>query len=309
MQKRDNWFKDYQSIPEVGISGKRNGVERIGFYRKEDFKDATVIDVGCYIGQMSFEAEKMGAKEILGVEYDRTAFEKSLEIKKKLNSKVKFMLDDIDNPFFWRSISEFDVSFFLSVIDTQELTNRFGDLARLSDKTRKIMYFEGHNKQPISKYFKFIMDYTNFTQFEYLGDVTDSNDKRVMIRCSRNVLNSEQCVDKIKTCKYNKIAVIGKCNAGKSHIREKLEKINKKYVIVDDLKTENKTKWIGKEGVRNIEKIVLFDYRALEYIEDFDVVFLISTHDAENFRETDKIVRSSTGSFENVKEFYTVFSR
>lgn len=308
LEKRDNWFKDYQDIPELGINGQRKSKDRISFFKKEDFLNSNVIDIGCNIGQMSFESEKLGAKKVLGVEYDRIAFEKALQIKSKLNSKVDFVLDDIDNPFFWRSLDYFDISLFLSVIDTQELKNKFGILSRLSEKTKKIMYFEGHNKQELNKYLQMLLDYTTFTKFEFLGKVED---ERVLIRCSREILTTEECIKEILNCKNNKIAVIGKCNAGKSFIREKieLEMTNKGYIVVDDLKTENSTKWLGKDKIKNLEKIILFDYRALEYISDFETVFFITQSDLTNFRNNEKIVRSPTGNTQKIKQFLTVISR
>jgi hypothetical protein len=50
-RKKDNWFRNYQEISGV-LDGKRKLSERLGFFRPEDFKGRTVLDVGCNIGQM-----------------------------------------------------------------------------------------------------------------------------------------------------------------------------------------------------------------------------------------------------------------
>ena len=54
--KRDNWFNDYHEIPQLGIKGKRDLNSRIAHYNQNDFKNATVVDLGCNMGQMSFQA-------------------------------------------------------------------------------------------------------------------------------------------------------------------------------------------------------------------------------------------------------------
>ena len=76
-EKRDNWFVDYHDIPELGIEGKRKINDRIQHYDRNDFLDATVIDLGCNMGQTAFQAEKWGAKQVVGVEYDAEAISKA----------------------------------------------------------------------------------------------------------------------------------------------------------------------------------------------------------------------------------------
>jgi len=309
MQKRDNWFKDYQDIPELGIKGQRKLADRLKYFDINDFKDKKVLDVGCYIGQMSLQATKWGAKYVTGVEYDKTAFETALANNKKLEANINFILDDIDNPFFWNSIKQFDTSLFLSVIDTQELENRFGILSRLSQKTDEVMYLEGHNKQPFNKYVKYILNYTTFSEIVYKGSIED---ERVVIRCAKNYINADDCVDIIKKCQYNKIAVIGRHYVGKSFIRKKLQATGGKegYKIIDDLMDE-KGKWISQHHLPAIEKLVVFDYRALQYIKDIDVVFLVAPNDQDLMKKLpdQQYLRSPEGSFENIKEMYTVLSR
>lgn len=54
-KKRDNWFNDYHNIPELGIKGTRNVESRISVYDVEDFKNATVIDLGCNMVKCLFK--------------------------------------------------------------------------------------------------------------------------------------------------------------------------------------------------------------------------------------------------------------
>lgn len=309
-EKRDNWFNDYHDIPELGIKGTRKIKDRISVYDTSDFKNSTVIDLGCNMGQMSFQAEKWGASSVIGVEYDATAIANAKEIKKKLNSKVNFVLDDLDSNFFWNSIPAIDVVMFLAVIDTKELENRYGILSRACAKTKKVMYFEGHGKQPVSKYLKNIVDYTDFSQIVFKGH-TPTN--RPFFRCTRDTLTADECLDKILNSKHKKIAVVGKSLAGKTTIKEKLVKTNgHKFNVIDDLalwEDSNTAKKISIEALQSLDKFVMFDYRALEYYNDYDAVFFLTPNETligQNRPKKNPMRSPSIKNFDTIKEIYTV---
>tara|TARA_B110000503_G_scaffold141505_1_gene235287 strand:- start:2261 stop:3259 length:999 start_codon:yes stop_codon:yes gene_type:complete len=313
--KRDYWFNEYHDIPELGITGTRKVNDRIAHYNQDDFKNATAIDLGCNMGQMSFQAEKWGAT-VMGVEFDANAIANALEIKEKIGSNVNFVVDDLDSNFFWNSIPKKDVVMFLAVIDTVELDNRYGILSKACAKTNKVMYFEGHGKAPASKYIKNIVDYTDFSQIIYKGD-TPVN--RPFFRCTRDELTIDECIQQILNSKYNKIAVVGKSLAGKTTIREKLHLVNNgKYSIIDDLKEfTDPEQDIGSaiqlqvDDLEKYEKFVFFDYRALEYYNEFDVVFFVTPNEdlIGQTRERKNPMRSpSIKDLTTIKEIYTVRS-
>jgi hypothetical protein len=309
MEKRDHWFNEYHDMPELGITGTRKINDRIAHYNQDDFKGATAIDLGCNMGQMSFQAEKWGA-DVIGVEFDSNAIANALEIKEKIGSNVNFVVDDLDSNFFWNSIPKIDVVMFLAVIDTIELNNRYGILSKACAKTNKVMYFEGHGKAPVSKYMKNIVDYTDFSQIIYKGNTPT---KRPFFRCTRDTLTSQECVQQIIDSRYNKIAVVGKSLAGKTTIRNDLQKVNNgKYDIIDDLKhwtdTGSATQ-IEINDLKKYEKFVCFDYRALEYYNEFDAVFFLTAN--ENLigqrRPNKGPLRSPTiTNYDTLKEVYTV---
>ena len=309
MEKRDHWFNEYHDMPELGITGTRKINDRIAHYNQDDFKGATAIDLGCNMGQMSFQAEKWGA-DVIGVEFDSNAIANALEIKEKIGSNVNFVVDDLDSNFFWNSIPKIDVVMFLAVIDTIELNNRYGILSKACAKTNKVMYFEGHGKAPVSKYMKNIVDYTDFSQIIYKGNTPT---KRPFFRCTRDTLTSQECVQQIIDSKYNKIAVVGKSLAGKTTIRNDLQKVNNgKYDIIDDLNhwtdTGSATQ-IEIDDLKKYEKFVCFDYRALEYYDEFDAVFFLTANETliGQRRLRKGPLRSPTiTNYDTLKEVYTV---
>lgn len=316
--KRDNWFNEYHDIPELGINGKRKVNDRIAHYDPNDFKDASVIDLGCNMGQMTFQAEKWGANLVIGAEFDSNAVINANEIKEKLNSKVIFMVDDLDSNFFWNSIPKVDVVMFLAVIDTVELENRYGILSKACAKTNKVMYFEGHGKQPASKYLKDIVDYTDFSHIEFKGFTPVS---RPFFRCTRDILNEEEFFEKLRNTEHKKIAVVGKSLAGKTTAVMKLFKdlSDKNFTVIDDLKQIENVDSLNNiptsmtrievDQLKDLDKFILFDYRALEYYDNYDAIFFMTpnTESLGTWRERKRPMRSpSIKNFDTIKEIYTV---
>jgi len=312
--KRDNWFNDYHEIPQLGIKGKRDLNSRIAYYNQDDFKNSTVVDLGCNMGQMTFQAQAWGAKHVTGIEYDSTAVLNANQIKDQLNiDNVTFVVDDLDSNFLWTSMDNFDVVMFLAVIDTIELENRYGILSKACRKTNQVMYFEGHGKQTYNKYMQNIVEYTDFTEIKYMGNTPVS---RPFFRCTRERMTSEQAVQAIANSNYDKIAVVGKSFSGKTYIRKHLQQLEHKFTLVDDLlldpiKGQENTR-IDVADLNNIDKFVLFDYRGLEYYPDVDVVFFVTPNGSSigQSRKPEKpLISPSIKSFANIKEVYTVESR
>jgi len=88
----DKFYQDIECINFVGYSKSYKTWEHI----KDlvDWKDKTVIDLGCYHGYFSFNAEQMGASKIIGLEKWDSILEISKMIKHMLQSKVEFQIWD-----------------------------------------------------------------------------------------------------------------------------------------------------------------------------------------------------------------------
>jgi len=311
MEKRDNWFVNYQEIPELGIKGSRLLGNRLAFYDESDFKNASVLDVGCNIGQMVFQAQKWGAAKVMGVEYDKTAYKKALEIKDRLGCQVDFIFDDAENPMFWNKVKPVDVCLFLSLIDTKELDVPYSILSKACMKTNKVMYFEGHgaNVNSISKYMNDLFYYTDFSEIVYRGQ----SDGRPFIRAARRVLGMDAFIKSVLESKAKRIAVVGKAMVGKTRLRTRLEEVGGcHHTIIDDLLIGYK-KFYGGDFHDSIEKLnkesdwILFDYRALKYAEQVDALYQVIDDDigGQRINEADWI-RSSPFKTGILTEFYTV---
>jgi SAM-dependent methyltransferase len=263
MGKRNNWFRNYQQIPGV-VAGTRKLDIRTKGYVEQDFKGSTVLDLGCNIGQMCHYANDCGAKSVLGVEFDSNAFNLACKYRGD-KSSISYTLDDLDNPFFWTQIPVHDVVMLLSVIDTKELTNRSGILAKAAMRTGKVFYFEGHMKRHISTYLNDLLNLTDFNTIEHVG----RNGGRDLIRCTREGLDTQGFYDKIAdvTQSYNRIAVVGMARSGKSTLRKGLT-VPEGFTVMDDCSN------LAKIGAT--KKLILFDYKAALYADDFDVIFNVN---------------------------------
>lgn len=264
--------------------GKRKLDDRVAGFDADDFDGKTVLDLGCNVGQMSVWAAECGARRVLGVEYDKNAFIEAMSIRDRKGLRaVWFKLDDLDNPLFWHHIEPHDTVLLLSVIDTKELTNRFGILSRACMKCKGALYLEGHGNQPRSKYFEYILDNTDFTQVEHVGRY----EGRDLFRCSRDVLDSDGFYKKLsEVCeRYNRIAVVGNQMVGKSTLYRGVRISG--FTVLDDCD--------DRELIGSCGKLILFDYRAAQYANDFDVLFNV-VQSAEKFevrRKNARYLRSS----------------
>lgn len=285
-QKRNDWFVNYPNIRPLQT--------RTQYFRQADFNKASVLDIGCNVGQMSIYAAEQKANKVIGVEFDQSAVAKARAALARLPQFAKiieFRADDADSYFCFSSLPAVDVTLFLSVIDTLELTNRLGILARIAEKTKRVLYFEGHNNQPFSKYLKMLLQFTTFTQIEYLGQTFDKpsirGTGRAFCRASRETWTSTQAAQYLYTqllgSSHLRIAVVGLAGSGKTTIRRALVTMlglsqsssqkclltGSDFQIIDDLGHE-KYQILTKK-----KKVILFDYRALVQMSDATTVILV----------------------------------
>lgn len=110
-----------------------------------DLKGKTVLDIGCWDGYFSFEAEKRGAKTIIGIDIFQN-FEQGgnfgtkgfVFAKENLKSKVQFENIDLMNAS--SCFKPFDVTFFFGVL--YHTQNPVGLLKALSDLTKEYALIE-----------------------------------------------------------------------------------------------------------------------------------------------------------------------
>jgi SAM-dependent methyltransferase len=245
----------YQDLP--GIKGDRK-VEERRLFIEEDFKGASVLDIGCWAGQMMLEAKRMGAKKVLGIEIDRDA----IKVGRSLGLKIE--RDDLENQFFWKELPKFDIVMNLAILGNMK--NKVAVLSNASQKA-DIMYVEGHGRQhkfSRADWMDLFLTYTDYTTIEHLGTVQT----RPFFRLSRELKD----LDYIKSKGYKKIAIIGKPGAGKTTLTKEFD-----CTIFSDVET-------GIEG----DEFVVDNHGAL-LLADYDcVINVLSDKRLSNIAKREK---------------------
>jgi hypothetical protein len=100
MMTYDKWYQDIQCIGFEGYSKSWKTWDNIKgvIEADKDWKNKTVIDVGCFHGYFSFICEQLGAKKVIGLDIDNRVLETANIIKKIMVSGVEFMQWEAGNP-------------------------------------------------------------------------------------------------------------------------------------------------------------------------------------------------------------------
>lgn len=116
-------------------------------YFKPGIKGKSVIDIGCWDGFNSFEAERLGASRVLAVDHfawseecwgDRGAFALA---KRGLNSSVDVRDISLEDTSV-EAVGQFDIVLFLGVL--YHLRNPLADLLRVSKIAKEMIVVETH---------------------------------------------------------------------------------------------------------------------------------------------------------------------
>lgn len=86
-------LEQYTITPEVAAE-----ILYTATYIYNDITDKTVIDLGCGTGRLAIAAALLGAKEVVGVDIDKTAIKQAVKNAEKLGVKerVEWIIADID---------------------------------------------------------------------------------------------------------------------------------------------------------------------------------------------------------------------
>ena len=87
----------YQTVDSTlpGIRNMEHRYDIIGF--PESFNGETVIDIGCNIGMICFDAKRRGAKRVVGIDYKEETIEVAKKLAIELNLDVEFYTFDIND--------------------------------------------------------------------------------------------------------------------------------------------------------------------------------------------------------------------
>ena len=141
-----------------------------------DFKNRSVLDIGCSYGGTMAAAKRMGAKTVTGFD----ACEDAVDSCIAAGYSVRLM--DINDPRTFRRCALADTVMCLAVWHTSPFSERKSIMAHAAQLANDCMYWETHrNESPVEVAY-YIFHYTRFTNIRKLGEYTDEN--RCLLRAS-----------------------------------------------------------------------------------------------------------------------------
>ncbi|MBU1863540.1 MAG: 50S ribosomal protein L11 methyltransferase [Candidatus Omnitrophica bacterium] len=170
-----SWFKNYQSIPLLGLKGQRS-LRRFDLIDMSLLRDQVVMDFGCNVGQASIRAIQAGAQKVIGIDNMPDTIRIAKDIKKIMGlTAVQYYKIDFNSSKFNLIIDKkfpgkADYSFFFSLYRTKELTQRERLFRYCISKTKKGIFFEGHANEKIDtmEYYDWLFE-TFHLKHEFLG--------------------------------------------------------------------------------------------------------------------------------------------
>ena len=124
----------------------------------ESLKGKSVLDIGCAYGYLCFEAEKLGAKKIVGLETKKPRYDRANLFKKILNSNVEILQKNVIE---YQFDQKFDYVIILNVLHhlkqnaafvIEKLSNLTNE--KLIIETPRLKYLEEPLDTLLQKYFK-----------------------------------------------------------------------------------------------------------------------------------------------------------
>jgi len=140
----------YQSVGELGVEGQRDTKHRMEVFQMDnyDFKNKTVLDIGCSTGSFCRYAVRRGAKRVVGVdigEVPKVAAEISIYFG-DYNAdfyNFRFNRDDYNDYLKLQKLTglkEFDIVFFLSVNQQVGYPTKY-----MKELCKEAIFVEGHS--------------------------------------------------------------------------------------------------------------------------------------------------------------------
>jgi len=256
-----------------------------------DIRGKRVLDIHCGTGGLSFLALSWKARDVTGVDPRTAQVEEAAGRAERYGTAPfpLFVRDDPDRYAFWSGLPAFDT--LLCRLPSSPGAALL--LARASSCAREVMYVWGPPGAAREEVIETILSAVAFPHVEFRGETGGGEKKRAVFRLARTVLTQKEAARLIaswmKEGRYARIAVAGKRGTGKSRVKKYLERLidfDHDYAVVDDCH--------DRAYLAGLSRLVLFDYRALEYLPDFEAVFLV--HTDEMLRRNDAW-RSRLGRF------------
>lgn len=137
----DKYYQDI-NIDTITIPGYSKSNETMDRLKSiVDFKGKSILDIGCFHGYFLFQAEKLGAGELLGIDENEYAVSVACQVSHLTNSKAKFELTSVEN---WQPHDVYDICLCLNML--HHVKDKDNALRKIF-LSAKVIIFEINNNQ------------------------------------------------------------------------------------------------------------------------------------------------------------------
>tara|TARA_B110000027_G_C16054369_1_gene271492 strand:+ start:264 stop:989 length:726 start_codon:yes stop_codon:yes gene_type:complete len=139
-----DWYQTIDLKNGLTTAGKVNTNLRIKWFDQFNFKNKTVLDIGCNSGQYSLNAKKLGAKSVVGIDIDKNRIYQAKMLAKNEDLDVKFNEASIENA---HQFGKFDIVICIAVIT--EVENILGAIRAIKKATIETAILEMDLARPL----------------------------------------------------------------------------------------------------------------------------------------------------------------
>ncbi len=158
----------YQSIfngEEELVRGRRPDVlERIRMIAECDLKEKAVLDLGCNVGSNCYLAAQAGAAAVVGVDNSPRLISAAVRLNSYFAAPCTFIVHDLNTELTDCEAAHTVICFSLA----QHIPDKSGLVKTIINKTKNVLYFEGHANTSQSNY-DYLLNGEFFSSIELLG--------------------------------------------------------------------------------------------------------------------------------------------
>ncbi|MBA7620746.1 tRNA U34 carboxymethyltransferase [subsurface metagenome] len=141
---KQSWYQTIELSNGLVTPGNLDTRPRIEFLEGIDFRDQTVLDIGCNSGQFCMYAKKQGARRVMGIDINRERLEQARKLADVEGLEIEYYEKGL---FDIADLEPFDVVFCFAVLT--EISDFFGALEVLKQLTKGQAYIELDLAKPL----------------------------------------------------------------------------------------------------------------------------------------------------------------
>ncbi len=131
------WYQSIHVIDDIITPGNFDTSLRFKLMSLGDLSGKSILDVGCNSGQICFQAKKLGASEVVGIDINQFRLSQAKTLADIMNLDVEFNEMDILDSI---KLGQFDIVFCISVLT--EITDLISSLSILKKITKETLFLE-----------------------------------------------------------------------------------------------------------------------------------------------------------------------